>query len=50
MMEVYLNFSGNGKEAVKYYSEVFESEEPYVMLAKDMPESEGVKWNSNQIS
>lgn len=38
-VEVYLNFNGNCREAVEYYAEVFETEDPKYMTFGDTPEN-----------
>lgn len=38
-VEVYLNFNGNCREAVEYYQEVFETEEPKFMTFGETPEN-----------
>ena len=40
MIEVYLNFPGNAREALTYYAEVFGAPAPYVMSFADMPEED----------
>lgn len=37
-VEAYINFNGNCREAVEFYTEVFGTEKPQIMLYKDMPE------------
>lgn len=37
MIEVYLNFNGNGREAARYYAEVFGADAPFLMGMEDMP-------------
>lgn len=37
MIQVYINFSGNCREAVELYSEVFRTEKPKFMLYGDVP-------------
>lgn len=39
-LQVYINFSGNCREAVEYYAGVFGTEKPEIMLYKDMPADE----------
>ena len=36
-VDVYLNFNGNCREAVEFYAEVFETEEPRIMAFGDAP-------------
>lgn len=36
-VEVYLNFKGNCREAVLFYAQVFETEEPHIMAFGDAP-------------
>lgn len=36
-IEVYINFNGNCREAVNFYSEVFETEKPQIMAYGDAP-------------
>ncbi|WP_410511909.1 VOC family protein [Paenibacillus sp. BR2-3] len=36
-VDVYLNFNGNCREAVEFYAEVFETEEPKIMTFGDQP-------------
>lgn len=38
-VEVYLNFNGNCREAVKYYAEVFGIETPQIMTFGDSPQN-----------
>ncbi len=40
-VQVYFNFAGNCKEAVEYYTGIFETEEPKMMLFGDMPVEPG---------
>lgn len=40
MIEVYLNFSGNARQAAQYYAQVFETDPPYLMGTGDMPKAE----------
>ncbi|GBF33903.1 PhnB protein [Desulfocucumis palustris] len=40
-VQVYINFKGNCREAVEYYSEVFGTEKPKIMLFGDMPPDPG---------
>ncbi|AEF93393.1 glyoxalase family protein [Desulfotomaculum nigrificans CO-1-SRB] len=36
-VEVYLNFNGNCREALEFYAEVFETEQPQIMTYGQMP-------------
>lgn len=36
-INIYLNFNGNTREAVEFYSEVFETEKPQIMTFGDTP-------------
>lgn len=36
-LQVYLNFNGNCREAVGFYQEVFQTEEPQIMTFAEMP-------------
>ena len=36
-VDVYLTFNGNCRDAVLFYAEVFETEEPKIMTFGDMP-------------
>jgi PhnB protein len=40
-VQAYLNFKGNCKEVVEFYSEVFQTEKPRIMLFGDMPADDG---------
>jgi Uncharacterized protein conserved in bacteria len=40
-MQVYINFNGNCREAVEYYSGVFGTEKPKIMLFGDVPPDPG---------
>ena len=40
MIEVYLNFNGNAREAANYYAKVFEAPAPYIMNTADMPQED----------
>ena len=37
ILEPYIEFNGNAKEAFEFYQKVFETEDPYIMLGKDQP-------------
>lgn len=37
-IQAYINFDGNCLEAVRFYEEVFETEEPEIMFYRDMPD------------
>lgn len=37
-VQAYINFNGNCREAVEFYTDVFGVEEPLIMSYKDMPE------------
>ena len=36
-VQAYINFNGNCKEAVKYYAEIFGTDEPQIMYFREMP-------------
>ncbi len=36
-VEVYINFNGNCREAVEFYSDVFETEKPQIMIFGEAP-------------
>lgn len=36
-VNVYINFNGNCREAVEFYAEIFETEEPKIMTFGDVP-------------
>lgn len=40
-LQAYINFSGNCREAVEYYADVFKTEKPNIMLFGDAPTSSG---------
>ncbi len=40
MIEVYLSFNGNAREAVAYYAQVFEADAPSIMYYSQMPADE----------
>jgi PhnB protein len=40
-IKAYINFSGNCREAVEFYAEVFQTKKPQIMLFGDMPSSDG---------
>lgn len=40
ILEPYLNFSGFAREAALFYAEVFETEQPEIMMFDDLPEKE----------
>lgn len=40
MIQVYLNFGGNAREALRYYQQAFEAKDPYIMSFADMPEAD----------
>lgn len=40
-VEAYINFNGNCREAVEFYTEVFGTEMPEIMYFKDAPEDMG---------
>ncbi|HBV95873.1 MAG: glyoxalase [Peptococcaceae bacterium BICA1-7] len=40
-VQAYINFNGNCREAVEYYSEVFGTEKPKIMLYGDTPPDPG---------
>lgn len=37
ILEPYVEFNGNAKEAFDFYQKVFNTEEPFIMLGKDAP-------------
>ena len=39
-IEIYMNFDGNCRDAVEFYTEVFKTEQPKIMTFGDMPPSE----------
>lgn len=40
-VQAYINFDGNTKEAVEFYAEVFNTDEPQIMLFGDMKADDG---------
>ena len=40
-LQVYINFDGNCREAVEYYSKVFKTDKPEIMTFGDAPEDPG---------
>lgn len=36
-VQAYINFNGNCEEAVKYYADIFGTEEPQIMYFREMP-------------
>jgi Uncharacterized protein conserved in bacteria len=44
-VEAYINFRGNCREAVEFYAEVFDTEEPNFLLFGDMPTDGGYSGN-----
>jgi PhnB protein len=40
LVQAYINFNGNCREAVEFYSEVFNTEKPQIMSYGDMPPNE----------
>jgi len=40
-VETYINFNGNCREAVEFYTVVFGTEKPKIMLFGDMPSNDG---------
>lgn len=49
MIEVYLSLNGNGREVAQYYAELFETEAPYLMGTRDMPEEEQAQMGGADI-
>ena len=39
-IEIYMNFDGNCRDAVEFYTEVFKTEQPKIMTFGDMPPNE----------